>query len=69
MERNRTEKENTEVSEENQVKRMKTVWNKEAKIIYRNKTDTIEVDLEKEKNCRRKMVVDEDNSTRIDVQK
>lgn len=48
MERNRTEKENTEVSEENQVKRMKTVWNKEAKI-YRNKTDTIEVDLEKEK--------------------
>lgn len=49
MERNRTEKENTEVSEENQVKRMKTVWNKEAKIIYRNKTDTIEVDLEKEK--------------------
>lgn len=49
MERNRTEKGNTEVSEENQVKRMKTVWNKEAKIIYRNKTNTIEVDLEKEK--------------------
>lgn len=49
MERNRTEKENTEVSEENQVKRMKTVWNKEAKIIYRNKTDIIEVTWRKKK--------------------